>query len=108
MVKVVFVTCPPAEAPTLARGLVASGLAACVNHISGVSSVYRWEGSVHEDAESLLMIKTSEACVDALRDAVTEMHSYDTPEFLVLDIDTEQSSPDYLDWVMNNVGSAGS
>ena len=105
MVKVVFVTCPPAEASSLAQGLVASRLAACVNHISGLSSVYRWEGAVHEDAESLLMIKTSEACVDALRDTVTKMHSYDTPEFLVLDTDTAHSSADYLSWVIANVRS---
>lgn len=108
MVKVVFVTCPPEEAATLAHGLVQTGLAACVNHISGASSVYRWEGEVHEHVESLLMIKTTAACVHALRDAVSEMHTYDTPEFLVLDADTTDSSPDYISWVLANVRSAES
>ena len=103
MVKVVFVTCPPAEAATLARSLVEAGVAACVNHISGVSSVYRWEGQVHQDSESLLMIKTSADCVNALRETVQRLHSYETPEFLVLDTDTTQSCPNYLSWVMTSV-----
>ena len=99
MVKVVFVTCSPDEAVALAHGLVDSGLAACVNQITGITSVYRWEGEVHQDSESLLMIKTNADCVDALRETVQRLHSYETPEFLVLDTDTTHSSSDYLTWV---------
>lgn len=96
---VMLCSCPPAEAPAIARALVEERLVACVNIVSGVTSVYRWEGAVHEDAESTLLIKTSGQRVYATSERLRELHSYDTPEIVVLPVDTERSDPRYLAWV---------
>ena len=74
------------DAKELARKLVEARLAACVNIIDRIHSVYRWEGRVDEDGEQLLLIKTSDERVGALRDALFANHPYDVPEFVVLDI----------------------
>ena len=102
MVKIALVTCPPEDANRLARALVSEKVAACVNLMPNVSSVYRWDGDIQEDAESLLIIKTSTDRIQALRAAVSRLHTYDTPEFLVVDTDSAQSSPDYISWVIEN------
>ena len=105
MIKIALVTCPPNEARSLARAVIDSGTAACVNQVSGVSSVYRWNGVIQEDAETLLIIKTNIECIESLRETIMRLHSYDTPEFLVLDADPDGSSPDYVSWIMNTVRS---
>ena len=84
-----------------ARNLVEWRLAACVNIIERISSTYRWEGEVQEDTEHLLLIKTTDERVPALRDAVLAGHPYDVPEFVVLEID-EISGP-YRDWLIESV-----
>jgi periplasmic divalent cation tolerance protein len=97
-VFVVLVTAPDDErGAELARDLVASGLVACVNRIGNVRSVYRWEGKVAEDAECLLVIKTTAACLGDLERRVRDKHPYDLPEFLALRAD--HGAADYLDWV---------
>ena len=104
-VRVVLVTAPSADVGrALARSVVEAGLAACVNVVPGVTSVYRWDGAVQEDDEVLLVLKTTDTGVDALRGRVLELHPYDVPEFLVLPV-TDGSRP-YLDWVTAAV-SAG-
>lgn len=97
-VRVVFVTAPDVEAAAaLVRSLVTERLAACGNLVPGITSIYRWEGEVHEDPEVLLILKTSEAQVEALVRRVAELHPYDVPEVLALPVD--QGLPAYLSWV---------
>ena len=110
-VRVCLVTSPPDRADALAHELVELGLAACVNVIGNVTSVYRWQGKIHEDGESLLVIKTSAARVEELEAAVLKLHPHDVPEFLVLDVGSGAAG--YLGWVLDvtarpGAGSAGS
>ena len=87
--KIVLSTCSrEGEAHRLAETLVHERLAACVNVISGVESVYHWQGSIVKDAEKLLVIKTEAARLPALEKRLGELHSYEVPEFVVLDIET--------------------
>ena len=85
----------------MARLLVERRLAACVNLVPNLASVYYWRGAIEETAEVLLVMKTTSALVPALEAAVRELHSYELPEFLVLDI--ESGSQSYLDWLRNSV-----
>lgn len=105
-VVVVLVTGPDEQTlVALARRLVEAGLAACVNVIPRVRSVYRWEAEVHEDDEALAVLKTTRPRIEPLRTRIHELHPYDLPEFLVLPL--EAGSDAYLRWVVNSV-SGGS
>ena len=86
-----------ADAPAFARTLVDGRLAACVNILPGVTSVYRWKGAVEQDREQLLVIKTTADRVSALEARVRELHPYELPEFLV--VPATGGSPAYLAWV---------
>ena len=90
------------EAEKLARGLVAKRLAACVNVLPSIRSIYRWREEIHADAEVLMIIKTSRSCSDAAQAWLQEHHSYEVPEFLVLPV--KQGSPEYLDWLLQETG----
>jgi periplasmic divalent cation tolerance protein len=94
---VVLVTAPSADAARIARGLVEQGVAACVNQIGAVSSVYRWQGAVEEAVETLLVIKTRRARYAELEAAVRSLHPYEVPEIIALPI--EQGSAAYLQWI---------
>jgi len=97
-VHVVLVTAPDAEVGArIARALVAEGLAACVNLVPGVRSIYRWQGAVHDDAEVLLIAKTRAALVSALGDRVRALHPYELPEVIALPVAT--GSEPYLEWL---------
>ncbi len=85
------------EARKLATLLVEAGLAACVNIVPGVVSVYRWRGRLCQDAEWLLVIKTRESRLAELESRLRAVHSYETPELIVLEI-VAGSSP-YLEWL---------
>jgi periplasmic divalent cation tolerance protein len=89
------------EARRLARHLVEHQLAACVNIVPRVESIYRWQGKVESSQEWLLLIKTSAEKFPAVRDAIRELHSYDLPECVALTI--EDGSPDYLQWLADSV-----
>ena len=89
------------EARAIARRLVESRLAAGVQVIP-IESVYRWEGEIVDDQEWLLMAKTRGEWFDAIRSVVDEMHSYDVPPVLMIEMDLA-SGPD-LDWIDQNVG----
>jgi periplasmic divalent cation tolerance protein len=96
-------TCPDAEtAARIARALVEERLAACVNWVSGVDSTYRWEGRVVDEAEVLLLIKTTRERFDALRGRLLELHPYAVPELIALDV-IDGFGP-YLDWVAAEAG----
>ena len=89
------------EASRIATELVERRLAACVNIIPQIESIYRWEGKVERANECLLIIKTDAAVVDLLREAIHELHSYDVSECIMLEV-TDGSIP-YLDWIKKNV-----
>ncbi|HYA61668.1 MAG TPA: divalent-cation tolerance protein CutA [Candidatus Sulfotelmatobacter sp.] len=97
--RVVLVTCATLEeARKIARGVVEKHLAACVNIVThAVESFYTWEGKLENSSEYLLVIKTSEERLGELEKEVLAMHSYDTPEFIVLPI--VAGSEKYLDWL---------
>lgn len=97
-VRVVLVTAPDAEsAGRLARALVDERLAACVNLVPGVRSIYRWQGRVTEDEELLLVIKTRAGRAAALAARVRDLHPYAVPE--VLELAAVGGSEAYLEWV---------
>lgn len=97
-----FSSCPDPEiGRELARGLVESGLAACVNIVPGVSSVYRWNGAVHEDAECLMIAKTTDSGFGPLRDWLRTHHPYELPE--VIAVSVSDGLPAYLRWVEETV-----
>lgn len=95
----VLCTCPDAAvARKLAAGLVERRLAACVNVLPGIRSIYRWQGRVQEDGEVLLVIKAPENRYEALQDWLLEQHPYDVPEIIALPIG--RGLPAYLEWVV--------
>jgi periplasmic divalent cation tolerance protein len=95
---VVFVTCgSEEEGLKIAHALVQERLAACVNLMSPIRSIYRWEGKICDEKEWLLIIKTQMARVDDLEKRVKALHSYSVPEIIALPIVT--GSPSYLNWL---------
>lgn len=95
---VCFNTCPDAAtAEYIARTLVEDRLAACVNLLPGVRSVYRWEGKVAVDDEVLLMIKTTQDRLPALRDRLVALHPHDVPELVA--VAAVDGLPAYLRWI---------
>jgi periplasmic divalent cation tolerance protein len=85
------------EAKRIAKTLVEGRLAACVNLVGGVESIYRWQGKVEEAAEVLLLIKTNVEKLEALETAVRRLHSYDVPEFLIFEVNGGSAA--YLKWL---------
>jgi periplasmic divalent cation tolerance protein len=95
-----------AAARALAHGLVDEHLAACVNIVPGVSSIYRWQGAIEEASEWLLVIKTARRCLERTRVRLLELHPYDTPEWVVVDVG--EVSEGYGRWLLGEVRPAGS
>ena len=99
---VVFITAGSREAASqIAEKLVDEKLAACVNIIPQIESIYRWEGKICRDSEQLLVAKTEQAYYERLEAAVRAIHSYDTPEIIALSI-TRGSAP-YLKWLSESL-----
>jgi periplasmic divalent cation tolerance protein len=95
----VYTTYPSiVEAEQAGRALVERQLCACVNILSGMISHYRWQGAVERAEEVVMIIKTRASLVEPVRVAVKEMHSYATPAFLVIAV--ESVDPAYLDWLL--------
>jgi periplasmic divalent cation tolerance protein len=92
------------DALGFARVLVDERLAACVNILPEMQSVYRWKGNVEQERERQLLIKTTESCLAALWERVRELHSYDVPEFIVLRI--TDGNDVYLRWIAESTGQA--
>jgi periplasmic divalent cation tolerance protein len=92
----------PEDAQRIARELVERGLAACVNIVPGVTSVYRWQGRIETDAEHLLVIKTTAEGFEALRAGILSLHPYEVPEVLALPVRGGHGA--YLAWLDENVG----
>jgi periplasmic divalent cation tolerance protein len=101
--RVVLTTTSSAEeAKSLARAIVEAKLAACVQILPEMESIYYWEGKVLQEAEHLLLIKTIPSRYDELEKFILEQHSYDTPEIVALD--AERVSDGYLKWLKAYVG----
>lgn len=97
----VLCTLPVAtDASSLARALVSERLAACVNVLPPMGSIYRWQGNVEEATERQLLIKTTAARVSTLTARLTELHPYEVPEILVIDV--AGGSERYLRWVVES------
>ena len=95
-------TCPNRQsAQKIARHLVNSRLAACVNIAPGITSIYRWQGKLAKESEILLVIKTSARVVPRLKQELLSMHTYKTPEFVV--VEPEEVEKKYLNWLLASV-----
>jgi len=90
------------EARKIAYALVERRLAACVNLVQHLESIYRWQDKVESAQEWLLLIKTQADLFERVRDAVKELHSYDLPECVMLEVGA--GSREYLDWIAKNTG----
>jgi periplasmic divalent cation tolerance protein len=100
-VRLVLCTAPDSHSQVIADALVGARLVACVNIISGVSSVYRWQGVIERAQEDLLMMKTVQNKFPELERAIREAHPYDVPEIISLNVDS--GGADYLSWVAQSV-----
>ncbi|MHB0969930.1 MAG: divalent-cation tolerance protein CutA [Thermoanaerobaculia bacterium] len=95
----------PDEAARIARELVDLRLAACVNVAENVRSFYRWEGKIADEAEQLLVIKTTRERIDELREHLLSIHPYDVPEFIVIPI--AAMSVAYGEWLFSSTATEG-
>jgi periplasmic divalent cation tolerance protein len=97
-VLVVFSTFPsPDKAAEIGRILVSEGLAACVNLVGPVRSIYRWKGEVCDDSETLAVIKTTRERFEAMRDRLVALHPYEVAEVIAMPVDAGHAP--YLAWV---------
>ncbi len=104
-VVIVLSTVPDdASAESMARTLVGEHLAACVNVLAAMTSVYRWQGKIEQSVERQVIIKTSRSTLPALHSRLRQLHSYELPEFIVLDV--ESGGDEYLAWVARESSSA--
>jgi periplasmic divalent cation tolerance protein len=95
----IYATFPsPEAAESVGRELIERRLAACVNVIAGMTSLYRWEGRIARDSEAVMIIKTRSSAAEAVLGAVKARHSYTNPALLVVPV--EGGSADYIDWLL--------
>jgi periplasmic divalent cation tolerance protein len=95
---VVFITAPgEEEAAGIAKALVEEKLAACVNIIRGIRSIYRWEGRVEDEPEALMVVKSREGLFEKLSGRVRELHPYSVPEVIAVPI--TRGLKEYVDWI---------
>ncbi|MDR3764348.1 MAG: divalent-cation tolerance protein CutA [Acidobacteriota bacterium] len=101
--KQLFLSTAPSreEAESIATELVGRRLAACVNLVGPVASIYRWQGEVERSEEILLLIKSTAECAPAIAAALRELHSYDIPELIAFDIESGLDA--YLNWIAASV-----
>src|ERR1700722_6979421 len=92
------------EARTIASELFERRLAACVNILPQIESIYRWQGKIESEREWLMFIKTTAERFNAVRDAIRELHSYEVPECIAIEI--EDGSPEYLRWLSESTTPA--
>ena len=104
-IVVVYVTAPEDLAPTIARQVVERKLAACVNIVPHVRSIYSWQDQIHDDQEALLIIKTARSVFEALREAIVSLHPYQVAE--VIGLPVEVANPPYRDWILKESTGRG-
>lgn len=101
---IVFVTIDTAEnAQKIAREVVKSHLAACCSIVTGVTSVFFWEGRLKEESELLMILKTRKEVFGLLRDRIRELHPYEVPEVVAVEI--SDGLQEYLSWISNETGA---
>lgn len=99
----ILCTCPDVETATsLSRSLVTAKLAACVNIVPGIRSIYHWKGAINDDQEVLMVIKSLGSLHQELESWILENHPYDVPEVIALPVDKVSAS--YLAWIESSVG----
>lgn len=98
---IVLATCPADHSDRIASRLVEEGLAACVNILPGAISVYRWQGELHKDPETLLLIKTMTGVWDRLAARLKELHTYEVPEIICVPIISGYEP--YLNWLNDSL-----
>lgn len=104
--RIVLCTCPDmGTAEDLAKRLVASRLAACVNILPGLTSVYEWKGEVESETELLLLAKTTEASYPALENTLRQAHPYELPEIVCVPIVAGLRG--YLEWIEDSISPSG-
>ena len=91
------------DAAFLAKKLIEEHLAACVNVVPGIKSFYIWDDKLEEESEALLLIKTTAAHVEQLTARLRELHPYEVPEIISIEIAKGEGNPDYLNWVKEQV-----
>ena len=101
MIVVITTVADEADALKLAEGLVGKRLAACVQILPSIKSVYVWKGEMQRESEHLLLIKTPTEKYDGVERFILENHSYETPEIVA--VSAERFSDGYLDWVVRSV-----
>ena len=100
--SIILNTCPDINiAEALASALVEKKLAACVNILPGITSVYSWQGKIEKGKEVLLVIKTRRECYESVEALIREQHPYELPE--VVSVSIEKALPEYLSWINENV-----
>jgi periplasmic divalent cation tolerance protein len=99
LLSVVFCTAPADKAEAIARAALDKRLAACVNIVPGVTSLYWWEGAVMQGSESLLILKTRTALLDELTNVIRAAHPYELPEVLALPTEPDLGNPVYRAWI---------
>lgn len=88
------------EAKKIGKALVDQSLAACVNILDGMESIYKWDGKIEEANEVILIAKTVESNMSRLTELVCELHSYECPCIISLPVSNEQGNPSYIDWLI--------
>jgi len=100
--QLVLCTCPDKNtASSIAENIVAQRLAACVNILPGIQSIYQWQGNVESAEEILMLIKTHETKFSSLKNSIVSMHPYEVPEIIALDI--SQGFPEYMNWLASSI-----
>ncbi len=101
--RIVYITTSTnEEAEHIGRKLVEEELAACVNIIGGMKSIYRWEGEIIEEQETVLLVKTHYSKMKPLTTRVNELHSYDCPCVISLTLTENEGNKDYIEWLLEN------
>lgn len=102
---VVYCTCPDqATAEHIAETVIDERLAACVNLVPGLTSIYRWQGQIQRETEMLLIMKTGNMAYPRLETRLRELHPYEVPEIIALPI--QSGSAAYLNWIADNIGES--
>ena len=102
----IFTTCGSEEtALTIAAAVVDQGFAACVNILPAIKSYYYYKGGTHLDEEVMLMIKTTRDRFDSVSQVISELHTYENPEIMMMPV--EACSSGYLDWIQDSVSRQG-
>ena len=100
--QLILCTCPDNQvAEQLATSLVEQRLAACINIVPGLTSIYRWQGKLEKGTEVLLLIKTTRECYTAVETAIRQQHPYELPEIIAVTLD--EGSSDYLRWLTTSL-----